>query len=276
MSDSQPPVCPLPDPPPVHSFDPRLAFTLKTSLAEAQRHVAVRDGFMDGMLTDPRVPSLFTAWMEDFTQSEKDPNVSLWLNLERIARRNMEHVVRVEFNIPWPWVAEELLGSFLVTIQAYLNGPRDGRIRVKRRRWRPTVKAPRLSLTIETETHESLDHFKARVQGMMAAFDEFFVNAERIVRRHGRRPKRKAALLRRWGRWYYDRHIRQPRRSVSEMAREQHAAKQAAGDEAQHPGEFVDDCDCRKAVRRGLTAAGRLLALPSQEWAHRVGENGPT
>src|SRR2546422_632954 len=74
------------------AFVPEADVLARVDLNTGRRAVAVRAGFMEALVGDPRIVRLFTGWLEQ-----------LAANPESLTTNDALPLVRNELGLPWPW-----------------------------------------------------------------------------------------------------------------------------------------------------------------------------
>lgn len=208
------------------------------TIEDAQRAVAVRCGFVEAMLGDPRVIQLLTKWVGRLAS-----------NPTRFTTDDALPFVREQLGLRWPWCVDDILRAFHALVtgrQARGDGPIELEFELD-----AAVRAPALMFVFMTEEGEDVSTARARLTEKYQAALAELAKAEQAAT--GGRSARKTDHLQRWGRWFYEARVAAPQRSLAAIAAENHRA-------VGHPSRF-DDCDCRKAVREGIRTAERLLSL---------------
>lgn len=233
------------------------AYSISGSLVDAQRAVAIIDGFTSALLGDPRVEALWDSWRVSIRKHllSVDEGAELAHGaLDEISREAV-HFVHTTLALPWPWLASEIANG---CVRSIWNELRPTQRISQRARLEADLVAPPLAAF--PRPGESIEGFRHRLQ---RALDE--LTAIERSSTHGRRkPSRDRDIgpLTTWGMWYYARHVQEPRVSVSDLARRAQRHRHHRGD--------VYDCGCRAAVRKGLSVAERLLKLTPTWEAYRT------
>jgi hypothetical protein len=224
------------------------AFTPGATTAEAARALAVRAGFMEALVRDPRVIRLLTSWVNQLVRW--DEGVKANGQARRLVLKPKGSLLRLvleELELSWAWLPVEIMHVFHRMVQLKEPDPAAALAR-------PTsvgVAAPPLSVTFATGDGETTEQAWARLQALCADVRAEFDRATKELAR-GWAPK-DGARLRTWGRWYYEARVAHPPKTIMALAIDNHRR-------ARHPGLFGDH-DCRKQVRDGIKQAGRLLGL---------------
>jgi hypothetical protein len=226
--------------------------------ADAERYRAVGEGFLTALAKDPRMRNLRDRWTarRDLVRrlgspDSKDPEVR---EVESAEETEAWAVLFHEFPLSW-WMAKRLLFSMLNQWKAAAKAgvfPDDLVLKLQPLFSRDLVT---ISLEFESWPWESTKDARRRLmQEVKRQFQEAVRRAQTERRATGRRrPQKRSDSLRRWGRWFYEARVRKPRRTITELAKDLHAARR-------HDQSF-DDCGCRREVQRGLHEAERVLTL---------------
>jgi hypothetical protein len=213
-SDPDRPVVPLAD------------YIATDDLATAQRVVAVRRGFLEAMLGDLRVLRLLEKWIIG------SPLKS------RLVVASMEKLLRTECGFTWPWCVVEILSVLKRMLRLKIGDPLQAM-----RSAEAGVQAPSLKIQFETYEGESTDEAFERLTWIYRECIAILAEAEAAVRGGNRRAPKDDAYLKTWGRWFYERHVAKPSKTLYRIAEE-------------NGGQ-----DSRKRIRVAIRDAGRLLEL---------------
>jgi hypothetical protein len=211
------------------------ALGARVDLNTGRRAIAVRAGFMEALIADPRVVLRFHGWVEQLATAPDTLNTDDVLPL-----------VLEELGLRWPWCAMDILDTLHRMITLKIDDP------VKA--FPPMaagVLAPPMVTVFEIQEGEAVDAVRARWQQLSAAVLGELDAAEEAVA-SGRIPKGEQHL-RLWGRWFYEARVKRPAEPVIKIAARHHV-------DAGHPGRF-ENHDCRKQVRRAIDESERLLNL---------------
>jgi hypothetical protein len=219
-------------------------FRSDVNLKTARNALAVRHGFIEALIADPRVAALLAAWVErliadpgNFTTDDVIPLVNQELGLQR-----------------WRWCFSAICDVFNEMVRT-----KSATVRIDEE---VVIHAPPLAVWFVTEFGETLDEARERWNEINAGVIAEFAEAEKAA--DGGQVAKSEDLLKTWGRWYYEAKVLRPPRTITSLAAENH-------DKRKHPGRFVvgatrgdtngEAHDCRKGINDGIDRAEELLSL---------------
>ena len=203
-------------------------------LNTGRRAIAVRAGFMEALIADPRVIRQLDGWLEQLATAADTLNTDTVLPL-----------VLEELGLRWPWCAMDILDTMHRMITLKIDDP----VKALPPMTAGVLASPMVTV-FEIQEGEVVDAARARwLQLSAAVLAELDAAEEAVV--GGRTPKGEQHL-RLWGRWFYEARVKRPADPVSRIAARHHV-------DAGHPGRFEDHC--RKQVRQAIDEAQRLLNL---------------
>jgi hypothetical protein len=236
-----------------------VAHAVTGSHADNLRHAAVRVGFLNALVADPRVQYLFAQWTATMGEAvqglDDDDDTDDAAVLDAVANALAKALERFSpstfvfrmLKLDWSWVAYELVDTFLRRLLAGAGLPFVTRV------YDAVIEAPQdLEIVFRSRAGESVAEARARwhllTQEIMATLD-----ARDRQQLGGRpQPKRDRQFLQDWGAWYYAARVKEPPESVSAIAKGHHAGAGHAG--------AAFNC-CRTHVGAKIREAQALLEL---------------
>jgi hypothetical protein len=222
---------------------------------------------MAALVVEPRVIALYEGWCARLlppiqavvrTHAAGRPTRPLVVGLRTQWRANAREALRLvrdDLGLAWPWCAMELISTFANMLHIHDVSPVAARIALEHVVLAPPLIVPRSA----PPPDETLEEMLLRLAAPLVAALEY-INAKRDD------PMGWAVAdeekYRRWGRWFYETLVKQPKESVSALA-----AKHCAVEHANT--NLSADHDCRKRVRYGITEARRVLDVMSTIFPRR-------
>jgi hypothetical protein len=206
-------------------------------LNTGRRAIAVRAGFMEALIVDPRVLVRFREWLEQLATAPDTLNTDTVLPL-----------VLEELGLRWPWCAMDILDTLHRMITLKIDDPVKALPPMT-----AGVLAPPMAAFFEIEEGggETVDEACARWEELDRTV-RAELSAAKEAAAGGRTPKGEQHL-RLWGRWFYEARVKRPAEPVVKIAARHHL-------DAGHSGRF-ENHDCRKQVRHAIEESERLLNL---------------